>query len=246
MKGIIFDKDGTLLDFEAFWLPVTDGVLKDLAHKFCVPAAAEETAKQKIGIHDGKVGKNSVLCAGTYAQMSEIVRSVFSQFGTEAAEKEMYRELCRAFEENMFRGVVVPTTPDLRELLLYLKTQGIKLFVATTDNFSITSACLKKLGTEGLFDGVFTDGAGYPPKPDPYIIEMIAKEYAVPRENLLMVGDTCTDLLFARNGRIKAAYISQENEDAVLSPSPDFLIRDLNELRSVGRFLHKEIRWKAK
>lgn len=92
MKGIIFDKDGTLLDFEAFWLPVTDSVLKDLAHKFCVPAAAEETAKQKIGIHGGKVGKNSVLCAGTYAQMSEIVRTVFSQFGTEAAEKEMYRE----------------------------------------------------------------------------------------------------------------------------------------------------------
>lgn len=236
MKGIIFDKDGTLLNFEAFWLPITDGVLKDLAHKFCVPAAAEETAKQKIGIHDGKVGKNSVLCAGTYAQISEIVRSVFSQFGTEAAEKEMYRELCRAFEENMFRGVVVPTTPDLRDLLLYLKTQGIKLFVATTDNFSITSACLKKLGVDGLFDGVFTDGAGYPPKPDPYIIEKIAKEYAVPRENLLMVGDTCTDLLFARNGRIKAAYVSQENEDAVLSPSPDFLMRDLNELRSVGRF----------
>ena len=233
MKGIIFDKDGTLLDFEAFWLPVTDGVLKDLAHKFCVPAAAEETAKQKIGIHDGK---NSVLCAGTYAQMSEIIRTVFSQFGTEAAEKEMYRELCRAFEVNMYRGKVVPATPDLRELLLYLKTQGIKLFVATTDNFSITSACLKKLGTEGLFDGVFTDGAGYPPKPDPYIIERIAKEYAVPRENLLMVGDTCTDLLFARNGRIKAAYVSQENEDAVLSPSPDFLMRDLNELRSVGRF----------
>lgn len=236
MKGIIFDKDGTLLNFEAFWLPVTDGVLKDLAHKFCVPAAAEETAKQKIGIHGGKVGRNSVLRAGTYAQMSEIVRSVFSQFGTEAAEKEMYRELCSAFEANMFRGEVVPTTPNLRELLQSLKTQGVKLFVATTDNLSITSVCLKKLGADGLFDGVFTDGAGYPPKPDPYIIERIAKEYAVPRENLLMVGDTCTDLQFARNGRIKAAYVSQENEGAVLSPSPDFLMRDLNELRSVGRF----------
>ena len=95
---------------------------------------------------------------------------------------------------------------------------------------------MKKLGVDGLFDGVFTDGAGYPHKPDPYIIERIAKEYAVPRENLLMVGDTCTYLQFARNGRIKAAYVSQENEGAVLSPSPDFLIRDLNELRSVGRF----------
>lgn len=236
MKGIIFDKDGTLLDFEAFWLPVTDGVLKDLAHKFCVPAAAEETAKQKIGIHGGKVGKNSVLCAGTYAQMSEIVRTVFSQFGTETAEKEMYRELCSAFEANMFRGEVVPTTPNLRELLQSLKTQGVKLFVATTDNLSITSVCLKKLGIEDLFDGVFTDGAGYPPKPDPYIIERITKEYFVPRDNLMMVGDTCTDLQFARNGRIKAAYVSQENEGAVLSPSPDFLMRDLNELRSVGRF----------
>lgn len=237
MKGIIFDKDGTLLNFEAFWLPVTDAVLKDLARKFCVSVDAENSAKQKMGIHDGRVGRNSVLCAGTYAQMSEIVRTVFSDFGTETAEKEMYRELCRAFEVNMYRGKVVPATPDLRELLLYLKTQGIKLFVATTDNFSITSACLKKLGADGLFDGVFTDGAGYPPKPDPYIIERIAKEYAVPRENLLMVGDTCTDLQFARNGRIKAAYVSQENEGAVLSPSADYLIRDLNELRNIDSFI---------
>lgn len=238
MKGIIFDKDGTLLDFEAFWLPVTDGVLKDLAHKFCVSAEAEKSVKQKIGIHGGKVGRNSVLRAGTYAQMSEIVRAVFSQFGTEAAEKEMYRELCSAFEANMFRGEVVPTTPNLRELLQSLKTQGVKLFVATTDNLSITSVCLKKLGIEDLFDGVFTDGAGYPPKPDPYIIERITKEYFVPRDNLMMVGDTCTDLLFARKGRIKAAaYISQENDISFLSPSADYLIRDLNELRNIDSFI---------
>ena len=122
----------------------------------------------------------------------------------------MYRELCRAFEENMFRGVVVPTTPNLRELLLYLKVQGIKLFVATTDNFSITSACLKKLGADGLFDGVFTDGAGYPPKPDPYIIEKIAKEYAVPRENMLMVGDTYRSAVCAQRADKGGIYIARE------------------------------------
>lgn len=237
MKGIIFDKDGTLLDFEAFWLPVTDAAVKDLAHKFCVPVEAENSVKQKIGIHEGRVSRNSVLCAGTYAQMSEIVRAVFSDFGTEAAGKEMYRELCRAFEKNMFLGKVVPTTPDLRNLLQFLKTQGVKLFVATTDNVSITSECLKKLKTEDLFDGVFTDGAGYPPKPDPYIIGKIMRRYAVPSNDLMMVGDTCTDLLFARKGQIKAtAYISQEDDISCLSPPADFLIRNLNELRNIDSF----------
>ena len=32
MNAILFDKDGTLLDFEATWLPVLRAFARDLAH----------------------------------------------------------------------------------------------------------------------------------------------------------------------------------------------------------------------
>ena len=65
MKGIIFDKDGTLLNFEAFWLPITDGVLKDLAHKFCVSAEAEKSVKQSFRSSERKRRKRK--CTGNFA-----------------------------------------------------------------------------------------------------------------------------------------------------------------------------------
>lgn len=230
-KGIIFDKDGTLLNFEAFWLPVTESVLTELARKFCVSKEAVQAAEERLGIDSGKADKSGVLCAGTYAEMSEIVRTVFSVYGTETAEREMYRELCRSFGENMNRGEIVPIAPGLKELLFGLKDGGYSLFVATTDNAGLTSVCLKKMGIHGLFDGVYTDGAGYPAKPDPYVIEQIVREHSIAKERLAMVGDTRTDLLFARRGGIAGiGYAADEQVKAFLAPFADALVCDLCEL----------------
>lgn len=233
-RGVIFDKDGTLLDFEAFWLPVTEGALNELAHKFCVSEQAVRAAEEKLGISGGRAERNGVLCAGTYAQMAEIVREVFSEYGTEAAEREMYREVCRAFEENMHRGEILPSSARLKDTLLALKKEDYRLFVATTDNAGITAACLQKLGIEGLFDGVYTDGAGYPAKPDPFIVDMIVKEHGAEREGLAMVGDTRTDLFFARRGRILGiGYAQNEREKRLLAPLADEVIGDFCELPEI-------------
>ena len=113
-------------------------------------------------------------------------------------------------------------------------------FAVRADNAGITAACLQKLGIECLFDGVYTDGAGYPAKPDPFIIDMIVKEHGAEREGLAMVGDTRTDLFFARRGRILGiGYAQNEREKRLLAPLADEVIGDFCEL---PRILERKIR----
>ena len=251
-KGILFDKDGTLLNFEAFWIPVAEGALSALAHKFCVSAETVQVIEEKLGVHCGRANRNGIFCSGTYSEIAEVVRGVFSEYGTETAKKEMYRALCCAFSKNLQRGKIIPTTLELRSVLCWLKNDGYKLFVATTDKADITVTCLHTLGIEDLFDEVYTDGMEYPIKPNPYIIGDIINKYSVARENLIMVGDTYTDILFARNGCISAiGYAKDEEGKQLLLPFADTVIDDLSELPKIlkddenyfRRLRLGEIRW---
>lgn len=241
MQGIIFDKDGTLLDFEAFWLPVTEGALDTLAKWFGLPEDAALRAARRLGVAEGRARKDGILCAGTYSMIAAEVLSVFSEYGKQIAKEEMEGATPRAFEENMCRGNVVPAVPDLAELLRALRSEGNRLFVATTDTPFGTAACLKALGLDGLFDAVYTDGSGCPVKPDPYIVGDIVQKYGICRSRLAMVGDTRTDLDFAERGGIFGiAYLRGASDDAAFASRAGLIIRDLHELRGVWDIIRKE------
>mgnify|MGYP001624042348 FL=1 len=222
-----------MLDFDAFWIPVTEGALSSLARRCCVPSSAAKNAAEKMGMHGATADRGGILCAGTYAQMSDAVRESFLEYGA-ALPADLEGEVYRAFQENIPRGKVLPTSPGLRGVLESLRREGYKLFVVTTDNAEITGMCLEQLGITGLFERVYTDGAGYPAKPDPYIIDMLAKEFSFARNDLFMVGDTLTDMMFAHRGRIAGIGLAQRSPtDEAFARSADVLISDLAELPAV-------------
>ena len=232
--GIIFDKDGTLLDFDALWIPVAEAALRRLARRFCVPRRAAEAAGRALGISEGSADRCGLLAAGTYAQIAQCVRNVFSEFDTETAEKEMLRGVCAAFAAEMPRGRILPAVHGLRGVLTDLRREGYTLFVATTDRAASTRECLRALGIADLFAEVFADGTGIPVKPDPAAIGKIADEYGIGPQDLFMTGDTLTDVLFAKNGNIRSIALARtEREREILSSCADAVVRDVSALPEV-------------
>ena len=85
IKAVLFDKDGTLLEFSDLWIDSVIGFLKekDLTEE------DRRSLYKKVGINENnKVEENSILSSETARDLAEI----FSEFIKEDEEK-IYKEL---------------------------------------------------------------------------------------------------------------------------------------------------------
>ena len=70
VDAVIFDKGGTLLEFEAFWVAVSVKALEDSLQQLRVKKDLLLEIVEALGVHNGVTDINSVLCQGTYQQIS--------------------------------------------------------------------------------------------------------------------------------------------------------------------------------
>lgn len=231
-KVIIFDKDGTLLDFDACWVPVaelaTQKMLRALGRED-IPAGEILAA---LGVEDGAASIIGELCCGTYPRMAKVIAGVLAQYdccpeGLEALTAETY-------ESSLSAGSVQPACADIAGVLGQLKARGFKLAVVTTDHQEITAQCLQQLGIAHCFDDVFIGDGGYPIKPDPFCIHALMEKYGVEQGQVVMVGDTLTDLEFAENGGIRAIGLAKTaGNEAILRARTDTVVPDISYLNDI-------------
>ena len=232
--AIIFDKDGTLLDFDSFWVAVSRKAVQDILTELGrtdIPVCEFLAA---FGVHDGVTDMDSVLCKGTYEQLGQIIHRILAGHGCHISCDEAVKRTINAFNANADAGEIKPTCPDLAEVLTTLKKQNIKLAVVTTDNEEITRRCLKKLGIENLFDKIYTDDGKTPTKPDPCCAMDFSNVTGVKKEQMIMVGDTMTDVSFARNSGIAVIGVAKTDRNrSALAPYADAVISEMSELLDI-------------
>ena len=229
--AIIFDKDGTLIDFDAFWVAVSHKALGIALEKFNMPSSLTDEILSAFGVHDRVTSINGILCKGTYEQMGEIVYEALRRNGCECDCAEVTGAVIGAYNESADAGEVKPTSPALAEVLSELKRKNKKLAVVTTDNELITRKCLSALQVEHLFDKIYTDDGVNPTKPDPFCALDFCATYGIDVQNAVMVGDTLTDVRFAANAGISMVGLAKSEENrGILSEHTDTVISDISEL----------------
>ena len=231
VKAIIFDKDGTLIDFDAFWVSLSRAALGEVLAKCNQPAEMLEEMLTAFGVHDGVTDVNGVLCKGTYEEMARIVYDILVHHGETAAFEEIYPMVIDAYNSNFVNGEVKANCADIRGCLEELKSRGMKLYIVTTDNRVLTILCLEKLGIKDLFDNIYADDGRFSPKPCPdTALDLMAKT-GYTKDDIVMIGDTMTDVRFARNAGIRVVGMakSKQNEE-ILKDQADVLIRDIADL----------------
>lgn len=233
-KAIIFDKDGTLIDFDSFWLTISYKAIEDILKKVKKDLDLAEEILSALGVNNHITDINGVLCKGTYAQMGQAIYSVLKKHGCDITEEEAIRLTIDAYHRNLGAGIVKPACENIFDVLSKLKQHGIKLAVVTTDDAFVTKKCLEMLGIDTLFDVVYTDDGKYPAKPDAYCINDFCERERFLESEVVMVGDTLTDIQFARNGGIKVVGVAKsEGNKSFLEGKADSVIPDISYIFDV-------------
>ena len=198
MRGILFDKDGTLLDFEASWSAVYRELCLDLAEG---DASAAEAMLLAGGLDPvtRRFRSGATLAAGTTV---DIVKVWYPEFSDDE-ERAMVERIDRVFHDNGIRCSV--PVPGLATTLAELERSGLTMGVATNDGTAATRAALSALGLQNYFPHVFGYDSVPHPKPAPDIVHAFCRAIsAIPRD-IVVVGDNPHDLEMARSAGAGAA-----------------------------------------
>lgn len=222
---VIFDKDGTLMEFDPFWVKVAESAVQDILNRLDINNVQAEEVLEAFGVRGGISDVNGILRKGTYEQAGEALAGVLERHGIKIESAKLSALVREAFAANSGAGGIKGCA-GVKETLSRLKSLGIRLAVVTTDSADITDKCLKVLGIESLFDKIYTDDGITPPKPEPYCAEEFLKAYGIKPENAVMIGDTLTDAQFAENAGMKFIAVAsgaagKELEDRAAAVIPD-------------------------
>jgi HAD superfamily hydrolase (TIGR01549 family) len=123
--------------------------------------------------------------------------------------------------------------PGIIDILKDLKTKKVFLSIYTGKGKSAATITLKKLEIFEYFDLIITGDDVKIHKPSPEGVEIFIEKFNLEKENVLMVGDSVTDIKAARAAGIKIASVVWDSysKDKVLEFGSDFVFESVDELK---------------
>ncbi|KON89970.1 hypothetical protein AF332_26205 [Sporosarcina globispora] len=223
IKGILFDKDGTILQFKSIWIKVMEGVIDDLL-KMISETGNSKLKKQlclSIGLRNGEVDEKGHLASGTTRDIANAFQEVLPQ-QIPFFHRWMSESILRRTEQSI---EYVKPVCNLSSLFKAIKQKGIIIGIATADDYETTVLCLKHLGIENDIKFLGTSDL-YEKKPSPQIVERFCEQFGLEKEEIAFVGDTVVDLKTAKNSKVRygIGVLSGVGSEQELQNLADFVI----------------------
>ncbi len=213
IKGIVFDKDGTLLDFDALWLPVAEGAINAVMQKYGLPPQTKDELFESVGVFDGETDITGVLAGGTYQMMADCFKTVLKSHGICFDADEFDGFTVEAFHGSFGKGEITPACKGIAVFFEQLKNTGVKIALITSDDRFGADRCLDKFGIAKYFDEIYCADGIHKPKPDPYYMNCFAKKYGLQKNELCMVGDTYVDCDFATASDVMMIGVARSKQN---------------------------------
>ncbi|MCR6499255.1 HAD family hydrolase [Shinella sp. CPCC 101442] len=224
ISGILFDKDGTLLDYAKSWIPVN----YELAR---IAAAGDEALARRLLMAGGMdpdtgyVTPDSLLAAGNTVEIAEGFVAAGAPFTIEALT-----ELFDGLFANSAQLAVAVT--DLADFFATLHARGYWLGVASSDNEASIRATAKRFGFDGYLHYVAGYDSGYGVKPEPGMVLGFCAATGLEPHQIAMVGDNNHDLHMGRSAGtgLTIAVLTGTGSRETLSAASDYCLNDITEL----------------
>jgi phosphoglycolate phosphatase len=168
IRAILFDKDGTLIDVNATWIPIYREMLMDI---FATDLAGAEALMAKAGYDKAadRFSAGSILAGGTTRQLVDTLWPGIDEQG--AAEK--VRLLDHGYT-HLVRDRLTPLMP-LDPIFAELRAMGLKLGIGTNDSHVSAKAQMAEVGVIEHFEGIIAADTVAVPKPSGNMIRSFAE-----------------------------------------------------------------------
>jgi phosphoglycolate phosphatase len=225
IRGILFDKDGTVIDYWRTWVPINREVAL-FAAKGDTDLAAELL---RLGGHDpttDRVTPGSPLAAGSVDDIAEAFAPRLGGSGPP--------DLATGIEAIFRRGGAAHSAllEGARETIVELKRRGFGIGLATNDSAGGLEASLADHDILGLFDFAVGCDSGFGSKPDPRMVLGFCRRLGIAPREVAVVGDAVHDLAMGRAAGVglTVGVLSGTSARADLQACADLILPSLNEL----------------
>ncbi|MEM7462712.1 MAG: HAD family hydrolase [Pseudomonadota bacterium] len=224
LAGILFDKDGTLVDYDKTWYPLNLEAAR-------IAGSGDSDLQQKILIacgsdpETGKTLADSVFAAASTKEIAEHMISIGSDFG----KQELTMALDRLYSEGARNSV---STCDLQILMESLRAQGYQLGIASSDNENSISTTVKVHEIDEHIEFIAGYDSGHGIKPGPGMVHGFCSKIGCSPSQVIVVGDNRHDIEMGRSAEAGATIgvLSGTGSKETLGNYADFILESVSEL----------------
>ena len=224
IQGILFDKDGTLLDFNRTWLDPYLAASETIERFVSRPGLARELMRDGGYIEETRSwATDSLLASGSNEQIIGFWESRAGRSFSVAEVDLIRRHFARENTD------YVPAVEGMAELLVNMRSAGIRLGVATMDDRDNADKTLRQMGLDHLFDFVCGADSGFGVKPEPGMVHAFARHCGIASDRVCMVGDSPRDLHMGRNAGVmlSVGVLTGAHARAELEPHGDEVLENI-------------------
>jgi phosphoglycolate phosphatase len=245
VEAILFDKDGTLLDFVHTWGAWTRHMREHfsarLEQRGLEPLTLEELGGEwGISLRpDGSAAgydRNGPLSMGTLTELLTLLGACGYRRGLSWAEARIaVRDSWKHADRELDQERAALALPGVPELLAACRATGIPIAVVTADE---TAAAVKHLSWLGL-DGYFAEIIGTDQvdrgKPFPDMVELACSRLGIDVSRVAVIGDTNGDMRMAKAAGAAAAIGLAAGAAVQELPDADAIAGSCREIRVLGQ-----------
>lgn len=230
---VAFDKDGTLIKFDAMWGRLAEAWVAELAREPGTALGRDLCQSFGYDPDQRRTLPQSPLSIAKTEQLLAIAAGALYRHGIPWPEAEdRTRTAFQRASVELPLDTMVRATGNVPGLLAQLHRADVCVAVVTTDDRTETEEALRLIGAAPYVDCLVCGDDGLPSKPAPDMLLAACERLKVDPGRTAVVGDTQADLLMAQRAGagLKVAVLTGPGDPESLASEAHVTLRSIDDI----------------